>query len=228
MIIYGKQVSLYLLQKYPNMVKQIYISKKSVLPSKFWREFGAKIKVIENRWAQSMSRGGNHQGILLDIEEYPEYSFDELKDYNFLLILDSVTDAGNIGAIIRSAYALGVDGVILGGIAQINFSSVARTSAGALFDIPVVVKKNTLDIVNELKQKGFTLYGASMEGEAIEDKSFDMKRVLVMGSEDKGISKRVKERLNETVSITMRREFDSLNVSAAAAILIHRMGYAIQ
>ena len=192
------------------------------------KRFGSKIKLIENKWAQSMAKGGNHQGIIIEIQEYPEYRLKDIKGGDFIVILDTITDMGNIGAIVRSAYALGVDGIVACGVNSLNLSAVARTSAGALLDMPLVIEKNILDILNELKLDNFSLYGADMAGEAIEDIYFPRKKVLVLGSEDKGISPKAKAKLDKTISITMRREFNSLNVSAAGAILIHRMGYAVK
>ncbi|WP_292660130.1 23S rRNA (guanosine(2251)-2'-O)-methyltransferase RlmB [Nitratifractor sp.] len=228
MIIYGKQVCLYTLRRHPEKVQTIFIAKKGILPRDLFEAFGSRIKFIENRWAQQLSRGGNHQGILLEIEAIEPVPFEEIKSGDFLLVFDGVTDAGNIGAIVRSAYALGVDGIVATGVGQLNLAAVARTSSGALLDMPMAIHRNILDILHECHQAGFTLYGASMEGEAIEEKRFARRRVLVLGSEEKGLSKKTRQRLDETVSIRMKREFDSLNVSAAAAIMIHRMGYAIE
>jgi len=97
-----------------------------------------------------------------------------------------------------------------------------------LLDMPFLVKHNVADVLNELHQVGFKSYGASMEGEAIEDTTFDRKRVLVLGSEGDGLSKKARAKIDKSVSIKMQHSFDSLNVSAAGAILIHRMGYAIR
>ncbi len=228
MIIYGKQVCIYALNHHSSKIRTIYLSKRDLLPKNLFREFGSKIKLIENRWAQSMSRGGNHQGILIDIDDIEFVPFDEVKSGDFILLLDTLTDAGNIGAIIRTAYALGVDSVVVTGIGSLNLEAVARTSAGALLDMPIALRKNGADALNELKQSGFRVYGASMEGIEVENKSFAKKRVLVVGSEDKGLSKKVKSHIDEIVSITMHRPFDSLNVSVATAIILHRMSYAIK
>jgi 23S rRNA (guanosine2251-2'-O)-methyltransferase len=78
-------------------------------------------------------------------------------------------------------------------------------------------------MLNELKQVGFTLYGADMGGVDVKEVSFAPKRVLIMGSEGKGLSPKVKEKLDTIVSIKMARAFDSLNVSAAAAVLCDRI-----
>jgi len=126
-----------------------------------------RIKFIDNRYAQKMARGGNHQGILVDVEDFKEANLSDLKRERFILILDSLTDTGNIGAVVRSAYALGADGVIACGVKGLNFASIARTSSGAIFDMPFRVVPNILDLLNEFKQVGFTIYGASMEGESL-------------------------------------------------------------
>ena len=228
MIIYGKQVCLYALERHPDLIETVYVAKKGVLPQPLFHQYHDKIKFLEEKWAQSMSKGGNHQGLLLEIAPLPTPDVATIKQGQFVVMLDGLTDVGNIGAIVRSAYALGVDAVVATGVRQLNTAAIVRTSSGAMLDMPFLVLPNGLDLVNEFKQVGFTLYGAAMEGEPIQQVSFASKRVLVLGSEDKGISKKMRAKLDTTVSIEMKHAFDSLNVSAAAAILIHRMGYAIR
>jgi 23S rRNA (guanosine2251-2'-O)-methyltransferase len=228
MIIYGKQVCLHALTRYESSVKTVYIAKKGILPQKLYDKYKLRIKFLENKWAMSMAKGGNHQGILIEMEEFVPSDLTTMKENNFVLILDSLTDVGNIGAIVRTAYALGVDGIIVSGIKQLNFSAIARSSSGALLDMPFVIIPNILDVINELKQIEFKIYGASMDGVAINSCKFSGKRVLILGSEGEGISKRAKGRIDKMVSIDMQREFDSLNVSAAAAILIDRMRYEVK
>ena len=228
MIIYGKQASLYALKKHENKIEAIYVTKLSILPKDLLKKYGSKIKTIENRWAQKMAKGGNHQGILVEMQEPEIPSIDSIKKSDFILVLDGLTDVGNIGAIIRTAYALGVDAVVATGLRQLNIPAIVRTSSGAALDLPPIVLGNVLDLFNELKQLGFSLYGADLDGTPLQDAIFNKKRVLVMGSEDRGISKRVKLKLDEVYKIEMKRDFDSLNVNAAAAIFLHRMSYAIK
>ena len=228
MIIYGKQVCLYALEHKEEDIKTVYVAKKNILPQALFHKYHDKIKFLEEKWAQSMAKGGNHQGILVEMNAFEESTFSEIKKSGFIVILDGLTDVGNIGAIVRSAYALGADAIIASGVKQLNFAAIARTSSGALLDMPFMVASNVLDNINELQQTGFNLYGASMHGENIQTCEFSAKRVLVMGSEGKGLSKKVASKINTMVSIEMQHAFDSLNVSAAAAILIHRMGYAVK
>jgi len=227
MIIYGKQVCLHALQEHEADIKTVYIAKKGVLPQKLFDSFKPRIKFLEDKWAQSMSKGGNHQGILLEMETFTQSDLVTLKKERFILVLDGLTDTGNIGAIVRSAYALGADGVIATGVKTLNFASIVRTSSGALLNIPFVIIPNILDVLNELKQVDFKVYGASMDGTEVGECQFSPKKVLVLGSEGKGLSKRAKSKIDQIISIEMKHEFDSLNVSAAAAIILHRMGNVI-
>ena len=228
MIIYGKQVCLHALEHHSEKIKTVYVAKKGILPNDLFHKYHDNIKFLEEKWAQSMSKGGNHQGLLVEMEEFEQSSLSEIKKNDFIVVLDGLTDVGNIGAIVRSAYALGADAIIAAGVKQLNFAAIARTSSGAMLDMPFMIAANILDTFNELQQLGFAFYGASMDGENVQELTFDTKRVLVLGSEGKGLSKKVTAKLDHKVSIEMKHSFDSLNVSAAAAILIHRMGYAIK
>jgi len=226
MIIYGKQVCLHALRKHEAEIKTVYIAKKGVLPQKLFELYKSKIKFLEDKWAQSMSKGGNHQGILIEMDSFAQSDLSTLKQERFIVLLDGLTDTGNIGAIVRSAYALGADGVIASGVKTLNFASIVRTSSGALLEMPFVIIPNILDVLNELKQVDFTIYGAAMNGTSLESCHFSDKKVLILGSEGEGLSKRATSKIDQMVSIEMKHEFDSLNVSAAASILIHRMGNA--
>ena len=224
MIVYGKQIFLYLLKKHSDLIEEVYFSKE--IDKKIFREVASlnvEIKRVDTKKAQAMARGGNHQGFLLKVKDYEFCSVKDIKSVDFVLLLSGVTDIGNIGAIIRSAYSLGVGAVVISGIANINFEAVARTSSGALFDMPVLLQKDTLSLLNELKQLDFAVYGADMSGEDIRDVKVAPKKVLVLGSEGEGISQKILRVCSKKVKIKMQREFDSLNVSVASAILCDRM-----
>jgi len=224
MIIYGKQVCLHALEHHSDKIKTVYVAKKNILPQELFHSYHDKIKFLEEKWAQSMAKGGNHQGLLIEMTPYEETNFSQIKKNDFIVVLDGLTDVGNIGAIVRSAYALGADAIIATGVKQLNLAAVARTSSGALLDMPFMITPNILDNFNELGQLGFKVYGAEMHGTNIKEVEFSSKRILVLGSEGKGLSKKVASKVNQMISIEMKHAFDSLNVSAAAAILIHRMG----
>ena len=224
MIVYGKQIFNYIINNHPNLINEIFLAKE--IDRKLFLKISKlnhKIIKLDPKKAQSLSRGGNHQGFLLNIEELSFTDFSDLKKFNFLLILHSITDVGNIGAIVRSAYSLGVDGIVISGVNSIKIEGVVRSSSGAIFELPIAFYKNTLNLANELKQVGFYLYGADMSGEDIRDIKIMKKKALFLGSEGEGLTKRVIEKLDKIVSIKMEREFESLNVSVAAALLCDRI-----
>jgi 23S rRNA (guanosine2251-2'-O)-methyltransferase len=217
MIVYGKRVVEYLTENHPEKIKKILLSKNlSKNELKKYKKF--QIKKIDNKEAQKLSKNGNHQGIfaIIDFEE---------KDYEIngekILVLDNVTDMGNIGAIVRTSYALGMDLLIITGIKELKWDRVIRTSAGAAMDMKIKVFRNILELINVLKTKNYKIVGADTEGKCKIDKKG--KIALIMGSEGEGLSKRVKEKLDEKLSIQMKRNFDSLNVAVAAGILIDRI-----
>ena len=224
MIVYGKQIFLYLLERHPDLIEEFYFSKE--IDKKLFKKVSTLGKIVirvDSKKAQAMARGGNHQGFLLKVKDYEFANLKDIKKEDFILILWKITDVGNIGSIVRSAYSLGVGGIVISGVGSINLEAVARTSAGAFFDMPIVLQKDILSFLNELKQLGFTTYGADMSGEDIRDIKLPSKKALILGSEGEGLSAKVLKSCDKTVKIKMQREFDSLNVSVASAILCDRM-----
>jgi len=226
MIVYGKQIVLYILEKYPKIITSIYLTKE--IDKKLFKKFmdvGIKITRIDNKKAQGLAKGGNHQGFLLEIEEFEFTDIKELKQQQFLVVLDGLTDVGNIGAIVRTCYALGVDGLVICGIKNPNTAAIVRTSSGTMLDLPISLIQNSSDLANELKQLGFSLVGADASGYDIKSvqKNPNQKIALFLGNEGSGLSKKLLKKLDLKVSISMYNDFDSLNVSVAAGILIHSL-----
>ncbi len=224
MIVYGKQVCLFLIERHPDLVSKVLLAKE-IDKKIFSRLQSLKIPVerLDAKRAQALARGGNHQGWLCDVKPYRYADAAAMKGFDFLVVLAGVTDVGNIGAIIRSAYALGVDGLIVTGMKQLATEGVVRTSAGAMYELPVSVVPDGAGLLNELKQSGFKLYGADMEGTPADKIETAKKKVLILGSEGEGIPGKMLKKVDEKVTIRMARPFDSLNVNAAAAILMDRM-----
>jgi 23S rRNA (guanosine2251-2'-O)-methyltransferase len=208
------------------MIKEIYLTKE--LNKKIFKKFmdvGVKITRPDNKKAQALARGGNHQGFLLEIDEYDYYDIAQIKTRDFIVVLDGLTDVGNIGAIVRSCYALGVDGLVICGLKNFNPAPVVRTSSGTMLDLPIALLENSADLANELKQQDFTLVGADIDGYDVKSVSREkgQKIALFLGNEGKGLSNKLKKKLDLKLSIKMENDFDSLNVSVAAGILIYAL-----
>jgi 23S rRNA (guanosine2251-2'-O)-methyltransferase len=226
MLIYAKQPIYYLINHYPQKIKRLYLARE--LDKKEYSrlmKMGFEIKRIPNEAAVKMSKNANHQGFLAEVEDYELHDFKSFFSKDFVLVLAGLTDVGNIGAIIRSAYALGVDAVVACGVKRLNIEPLLRTSTGALFDMPLAVEHNIYNVLNDLKMSGFRSYGADMGGIDIREAEIVKKRILVLGNEGEGLSSRVSAKLDTIVSIKMAHDFDSLNVSVAGAILMDRMRY---
>lgn len=224
MLIYGKQPVYYAIERHRDRIKTLYLAKE--LDKKEYShlmKMGLEIKRIPEKAAQSMVKGGNHQGFIAEISQVVPYASPFLKKCDFVVVLSSITDMGNMGSLIRSAYALGVDALVICGIKEPNLEAVIRTSSGAALDMPLVIVHNIHDVMHELKQSGFKLYGAVMDGTDVREAGFAPKRALILGNEGEGLSGRVQKNLDEGVSIPMAHDFDSLNVGVAGAILMERM-----
>ena len=223
MIIYGKQLFLHILNKRPQILEEIYLSKEcdKKLFSKICGT-GKKIIRVDNQKAQSLARGGNHQGFLANVSEFEFSDITELKKLNFIAILYGISDVGNIGAIARSAYALGCEGLVI--VAKsINMQGVLRSSSGAAYEIPIAIFEDGLSLLNELKQFGFKIYATASNGKNVKEIKFAGKRALVMGSEGEGIPQKALAKCDECIGIKLKEGWDSLNVSAAFAIICDRM-----
>jgi 23S rRNA (guanosine2251-2'-O)-methyltransferase len=224
MLIYAKQPINYIIANHPQKIKTLYLAKE-IDKKEYSRlmKMDFEIKRIPSDAAGKMCKNASHQGILAEIDPYKLYDYKTFLNYEFVLVLSGLTDVGNIGAIIRSAYALGVEAVIACGVKTLPLEAIVRTSTGALLDMPFAIETNVHNVMNDLKMSGFYTYGADMDGKDIREVKVKQKRALFLGSEGEGLSARVASKLDEIVSIKMSHKFDSLNVGAAGAILMDRM-----
>jgi 23S rRNA (guanosine2251-2'-O)-methyltransferase len=176
----------------------------------------------------SGSRQMNHQGVIARIMPFAtlnEEAFLALLAQSktpFVLALDSIQDPHNLGAIIRSASAAGVTGLIVPKDRSAPLSgTVAKISAGALAHLPVCQSTNFVRMLQKLKEQGIWVYGTIKKGGvSIYQADFSGPLCLVIGGEEKGIRPLVQEQCDFKVTIPMQRELDSLNASVAAGIIM--------
>ena len=172
-----------------------------------------------------MANGENHQGVIAMISAYSYVSISDIisgKDNAFVIICDKITDPHNLGAIIRTANCVGADGVIIPKRDSAGVNSVVmKTSAGAVEYTPVAKVTNLASTIDELKERGFWITAADMDGQSMYDIDFKGKIAIVVGSEGKGISRLVREKCDFIAQIPMYGEINSLNASVAAAVLMY-------
>lgn len=176
---------------------------------------------------QTLNRkaGTDNQGVFAEISPVKFCTLEEIleeRKTGLLLVLDSISDTGNMGAVIRSAVAAGVDGIIISqrDSAPMN-ETVLRTSAGSLVKAKIHLAKNLTQTVKELKKRDFWIVGADMGGDMVYyDYDFTYPTAIVMGSEGKGISSLLKKNMDHVVSIPHSPRVESLNISAAASVIL--------
>lgn len=172
-----------------------------------------------------VANGENHQGVIAMISAYSYVSVNDIisgKDDAFVIICDKITDPHNLGAIIRTANCVGADGVIIPKRDSAGVNSVVmKTSAGAVEYTPVAKVTNLASTIDELKEQGFWITAADMDGQSMYDIDFKGKIAIVVGSEGKGVSRLVREKCDFIAQIPMYGEINSLNASVAAAVLMY-------
>lgn len=140
----------------------------------------------------------------------------------FILLLDELQDPQNVGALIRTADAAGVHGVLIPKRRSCPLNAVvAKISAGAVEYVPVVQIGNIAQTIEELQSRGCWVIGADMDGENYFDVNFSGPVVLVIGAEGKGLGRLVKQKCDVIASIPMGGGVSSLNASAAGAVLMY-------
>ena len=224
MKVYGKNVFNEVKDRHQD-IKKIYLSKnfKDNDIITYIKENKLSYQFLDNNVLDKMV-DGHHQGIIIDINDYEYANLEEVLNYNTLIMLDHLEDPHNLGAIIRTCEAAGVKGIIIPKDRSVSVNAtVMKTSAGALNYVKVVMVKNLVDTINKLKDNGFFIYAADMDGKDYKHIDYASKTCLVIGNEGSGISNLVRKNSDEIVSLPMRGKINSLNASVAAAILIYEV-----
>ena len=173
----------------------------------------------------------NHQGVIARIAPIKFYTIDSFSEViqksknPFVLILDQINDVRNFGAIIRTAEISGVDGIIIqnSSSAPVN-SDTIKTSAGAIFNIPICKVNHIKDAIYHLQSMNISIISASEKSEKnIYDVDLKVPLAIIMGSEQKGINKSVINLSNESVKLPMYGKIESLNVSVACGIFLYEV-----
>jgi 23S rRNA (guanosine2251-2'-O)-methyltransferase len=184
-------------------------------------EMGVKARKVSKSTLTEISGTEHHQGVVAQVIRRPSLPLSAFFDKQLILALDGVIDPQNMGAILRTAEGFGVDGVIWSKNRCCGLTpAVSKASAGASELIPFAEVSNLAEALRTLKDEGFWVAVADMEGN--EGVKFPDKLVLVMGSEEKGVQPLIRKMADYLVAISMRGQITSLNVSVATAVFLDR------
>lgn len=189
------------------------------------RELRIPIDTLDRRALDKITRGGVHQGVAADVQAVPAYTIQELVTIEsppLLVVLDSVEDPQNVGAILRSVDGAGAHGVIRQARHSARLDgAVAKASAGAVHHVRIATVVNIARAIEELKTLGIWTIG--LDGDATESYDtvdFTLPTALVVGAEGSGLRRLVRERCDRVVAIPMAGAVGSLNVSVSAGVTL--------
>ena len=227
MLVYGRNVAKEILKKNKKVIKIILqegFDDKEI--NSLIEKGNFRVEYKSKRDIERLA-DGVHQGIILDI---PDYQYKELKyvlnnDPSFVVLLDHLEDPHNLGAIIRTCEAAGVDAIIMPKDRQVQINStVMKTSVGTLDNMDIVSVSNLVNAIDTLKQNGFWVVGTALE-DSVDYREIDYsgKIALVIGNEGSGMSQLVKKNCDFIAKIPMYGTTNSLNASVAAGIMIYEV-----
>jgi 23S rRNA (guanosine2251-2'-O)-methyltransferase len=236
-VIYGINPLLEMFRSHPAMLEKIVVAEgrergavQKIL--KLAAENGVPVESAGRDTVEKLAPHHVHQGVVGLCREHAYATLDDVianrhkgSKYSLVILLDSVTDPQNLGSIIRTAHCCGANGVIIPENRSASVTaSVAKASAGAVYCLPTAMVVNIVRTIEYLKEKGFWIYGAAAESEvSLYTPEYEGDIGLVMGSEGKGIRPLIRKKCDFLISIPMRGELTSLNVSVAAGIIIHEI-----
>jgi len=208
--------------------KKIWLTDKTAKSIGYLLRTNSKIiEIVSKERIARITGRGDHQGAAAEVELFHYSPFKAITELiaGVVLAADRITDPRNLGAIIRSAAILGAKGIIIPKKNSALITPVVcHTSAGATERIAICCANSLAHSLNILKGKGFTIVGAEVPGpKTISITDFNGKRdklVLVLGAEGFGLRGKIRALCDHQISIPQKTDFDSLNVSVAASILL--------
>lgn len=227
MLVYGRNVAKEILQN-PKNVKKVILQDNfdDKVINSLIEKSNLRVEMLPKFKIDDLCDGA-HQGIILDITDYQYSKIEDILNSNpdFIVILDHIEDPHNLGAIIRTSEAAGVDAIVIPKDRQVGVNStVMKTSAGALSNMKVSMVSNLVQTMEKLKKEGFWIVGTAMEN-SVDYRTIDYsgKIALVIGNEGKGISRLVRESCDFVATIPMKGKINSLNASVASGIMIYEV-----
>lgn len=230
-LVYGRLPALNALSS--DKVKKVYLQKNFSDDKIFEAIKKARLspEFVDSSFLNKMSHSGNHQGIVVEVVPHEYSSLAEILEFSkkkvqpLILILDGVEDPQNFGAIIRTADAFSVDGIIIKSRNQVPLNyTVAKVSTGAIEYVKVAEVSNLNSTLQTLKDNGFWIYAADGSAkESYEKQNYNGAVALIVGSEGNGISPLVMKNSDFIIKIPMTGHVNSLNVSVSTGILLSRI-----
>ena len=232
MIIYGIRPVEEALRSQARNFRRIWIPQGTVPPRlrpllSLARQQGVPVLSEPGKFLKRKAGGGNHQGIVAELDQVHYLDWEELLAVRprLLLMVDSIEDPHNLGSVLRTAEATGVDGVLLPKRRTCGVTSaVIRSSAGAALHLKIARCTNVVRTLERFKQERFWVVGLDPAGQdSVQAIDTQLNLVVVVGGEHRGIRRLVREQCDYLVSLPMLGKVESLNLSVAASVLLYQI-----
>lgn len=226
---YGKHALTEALLEKPDAIEKVFLKDRDTELVALLNKHHIPVQPLGSSVERNLRDDAVHQGVaaLIDTKKIvlSERAFFETLDpteHKALLLLDELNDPHNVGAVIRSAAAFGISGVLLPEHDQVQITgTVIKTSVGMAFRVPLVSIGNVNNTLRALKEKGYWVYGLTMNGEPLPQTRFDAPSVFVLGNEGRGIRTKTLELCDIKLSIPMEERCESLNAAQAATVALY-------
>ena len=213
--VYGKNVVKQMLMD-NSKIKQIYMSVDDRDVEQLARKQRVQLKRVDKKTLTQMTKTDRHQGVVAEVQSVSE------NGKGLIFMLDELEDPHNLGAILRTADAIGATGVIFKKTNAVGLTpTVAKVSAGAIDTVKCASVTNLSRTLEDLQKKGWWAVGTDMDGQDYRSVKYDFNTVLIIGNEGKGISRLLREKCDFVVSLPMRGKIESLNAAVSAGILMY-------
>lgn len=226
---YGKHALTEALLEKPDAIEKVFLKDRDTELVALLNKHHIPVQPLGSSVERNLRDDAVHQGVvaLIDTKKIvlSERAFLETlnpTEHKALLLLDELNDPHNVGAVIRSAAAFGISGVLLPEHDQVQITgTVIKTSVGMAFRVPLVSIGNVNNTLRALKEKGYWVYGLTMDGESLPQTRFDAPSVFVLGNEGRGIRAKTLELCDIKLSIPMEARCESLNAAQAATVALY-------
>lgn len=204
----------------------IYVSPNFSHTTEILNSVSCRVVSKEKQFLDALTNNDNHQGIVAELTDFPIYPLESMNKHRSetILVLDHIQDVHNFGAIIRTANIFGIDTIIFpkDRAADIN-STVLKISSGGFLGIKFIKVSNIATALRKLKDWSYWIYSTTLseKSQSISNVKFNKPAVIVVGNEEKGISKAVEKESDCLIHIPQFGSVQSLNVSVATGIVLY-------
>ena len=226
---YGKNVVRQLLDDHAD-VQMVWLAVNDREIESMCERNHVRIRRTDKKYMTKLTGSEHHQGVAAQLPDYKTYTLEELMNSvpegkkGLFILLDQLEDPHNLGAILRTADAVGADGVIFKKTQAVGLTPVvAKVSAGAIDTVKCCAVTNLSRAIETLQKNGWWAVGTDMDGQDYRSLDYDFNTVLIIGNEGNGISRLIREKCDHVISLPMVGKIESLNASVSAGILMYQI-----